>query len=71
MSRWTLVSLSDAKPDTCGAKAAMCGKLEALGRSSGLFATPRGVVVPFGSMELAVKVRLDRMRLLIMARCVS
>ena len=35
----------------------MCGKLEALSVSSGLFSTPRGVVFPFGTMELAIRVR--------------
>ncbi len=64
---WTLVSLPDAQPETCGAKAATCGELEALGKSSGLFATPRGVVVPFGSMELAVKVSLTGSQVLPMA----
>lgn len=52
----TWVPLSDAAADSCGAKAAACAALE---HASGgkLFETPKGAVIPFGSMELALKVK--------------
>jgi len=54
-SSWEVVPLADALTETCGAKAAKCGELEALARdSTGLFTTPPGVVLPFGLLELAV-----------------
>jgi len=53
------VRLADARTETCGAKAAACGELEAAARKSGAgFATPAGAVVPFGVMDLAIQVPL-------------
>ncbi|MBN2710989.1 MAG: TIM barrel protein [Planctomycetes bacterium] len=47
-----LVTLSDATRETCGAKATGAGALLRLAETSnGLFAAPRGAVVPFGVME--------------------
>lgn len=52
-----LVALRDAEPQNSGAKSAACAELERVAASSGgAFSTPRGAVLPFGSMELAIKV---------------
>lgn len=55
----TLVALAKAVPATSGAKAAACAELERVAASTaGSFSTPRGAVLPFGSMELAIEVGL-------------
>ena len=53
-----LVLLADAEAGQCGAKAAACGELARLAAGSDAdFATAAAVVVPFGVMDLAIKVR--------------
>ena len=43
---------------SCGSKAAACGRLLQLAQASGgLFKAPQGAVIPFGIMNLALKVR--------------
>lgn len=52
-----LVLLADADAARCGAKAAACGELARLAAGSDAgFAAPAAVVVPFGVMDLAIKV---------------
>ena len=49
--------LADADVARCGAKAAACGELARLAAGSDVdFATAAAVVVPFGVMDLAIKV---------------
>ncbi|CAN1346657.1 Phosphoglucan, water dikinase, chloroplastic [Linum perenne] len=60
-----VILLADADTLTSGAKAASCGRLASLAavssnvtndqRVSASFQVPKGVVIPFGSMELAVE----------------
>ncbi|CAM8918101.1 unnamed protein product [Rhodiola kirilowii] len=60
-----LILLTDSTPQTCGAKAAACGSLASLAAGSAIvysnhgvpasFKVPGGAVLPFGSMELALK----------------
>ncbi|CAO2831421.1 unnamed protein product [Amaranthus hypochondriacus] len=60
-----VILLADAQPNTCGAKAAACGRLASLSEASvkvysehgvpASFKAPAGVVIPFGSMELALE----------------
>lgn len=51
----TILPLAAATERRCGAKAAKCAELEAMATSSrGLFKTPNGCCVPFGSMEMAL-----------------
>ena len=58
-TKWELVQLDQADTSTCGAKAAACGRLLQLAQASGgLFKAPAGTVVPFGIMNLALKVCL-------------
>lgn len=58
MSKPQLVLLADADTAQCGAKAAACGELARLAEGSGVdFATAAAVVVPFGVMDLAIKVQ--------------
>ncbi|KXZ48402.1 hypothetical protein GPECTOR_28g809 [Gonium pectorale] len=55
--RWAdvVVPLGAAAAATCGSKAAKCAALAELAAASkGLFAAPRGAVVPFGALEAAV-----------------
>lgn len=52
----TWVPLSDAAADSCGAKAAACAALEHAAGGK-LFETPKGAVIPFGNMELALKAK--------------
>ena len=53
----TLVPLAKAVAKTSGAKAAACAELERLSAAPpGSFSTPRGAVLPFGSMEIAIEV---------------
>jgi len=48
----SVLPLDQARPETCGTKAAAAGRLlEMAGRSSELFRAPRGWAVPFGVME--------------------
>ncbi len=55
MTKPKLVKLAAAVAETCGAKAAACGALE---KTAGpQYSTPKGGVFPFGSMDLAIKVR--------------
>ncbi|KAG2449840.1 hypothetical protein HYH02_005363 [Chlamydomonas schloesseri] len=50
-----VVPLDKAATATCGSKSAKCGALVALAAASGgLFAAPRGAVLPFGCLEAAV-----------------
>ncbi|KAG2437888.1 hypothetical protein HXX76_005505 [Chlamydomonas incerta] len=50
-----VVPLDKAGVDTCGSKSAKCGALVGLAAASGgLFAAPRGAVLPFGCLEAAV-----------------
>ncbi|XP_054804581.1 phosphoglucan, water dikinase, chloroplastic isoform X2 [Prosopis cineraria] len=60
-----IILLPDAETQTSGAKAAACGRLSSLSRVSdkvysdqgvpASFQVPRGAVLPFGSMELALE----------------
>ncbi|KAJ8449699.1 hypothetical protein Cgig2_001355 [Carnegiea gigantea] len=60
-----VILLTDAEPTTCGAKSAACGRLSSLSEASAKvyneqgvpasFKAPAGAVIPFGSMELALK----------------
>eukprot|EP00798_Chlamydomonas_sp_ICE-L_P026113 gene26113-11831_t len=51
-----LVPLLEANDANCGAKAAKCAELEVMAKSSkGLFKTPVGCCLPFGSMDVAIK----------------
>jgi len=50
-----VVPLAAAAAQSCGSKAAVCGRLLALAESSGgAFAAPPGAVLPFGCMEASV-----------------
>ena len=50
--------LAKAVAANSGAKAAACAELErAAASADNSFSTPRGAVLPFGSMELAIEVR--------------
>ncbi|KAG0485880.1 hypothetical protein HPP92_009959 [Vanilla planifolia] len=61
----TVLELSEATIDSCGAKATSCAKLATLASMSekvyndqgvqASFKVPHGAVIPFGSMELALK----------------
>ena len=63
MTTAALVPLLEAAPETSGAKSAACAELERVAASSkGGFSTPRGAVLPFGSMELAIKVGTSALR---------
>ena len=58
-SKYELVPLEAAEVASCGSKAAACGRLLQTAQAScGLFKAPQGTVVPFGIMNLALKVRL-------------
>ncbi len=47
-----VVPLDQARPETCGAKAAGAGRLRQLAeQSGGFFQAPRGLALPFGVME--------------------
>ncbi|XP_048629319.1 phosphoglucan, water dikinase, chloroplastic-like [Brassica napus] len=60
-----IITLADSDVSTCGSKAAACGLLASLAAAStrvhsehgvpASFKVPTGVVIPFGSMELALK----------------
>ncbi|GMH08067.1 hypothetical protein Nepgr_009907 [Nepenthes gracilis] len=60
-----IIQLPDADAQTCGAKAAACGRLASLSEESAKvyselgvpasFKVPAGVVIPFGSLELALE----------------
>lgn len=60
-----VILLTDAEPTACGAKSAACGRLSSLSEASAKvyneqgvpasFKAPAGAVIPFGSMELALK----------------
>ncbi|XP_010551754.1 PREDICTED: phosphoglucan, water dikinase, chloroplastic-like [Tarenaya hassleriana] len=60
-----IITLTDADLSTSGAKATACGHLATLARASAKvyseegvpasFLVPAGIVIPFGSMELAIK----------------
>lgn len=57
-----VVPLAEAEAGSCGSKAAACSRLSRLavdskGNSGSEFAAPPGVVLPFGTMELALEVR--------------
>lgn len=52
----TVLPLSAATPATAGAKSAACAELAKL-EATGGFKTPAGCVLPFGAMDLAIKVR--------------
>ena len=57
-AKFELVSLEEAEVASCGSKAAACGRLLQLAQASGgLFQAPQGAVIPFGIMNLALKVR--------------
>ncbi len=56
VSKATLVSLEKATVESCGSKAAKCAQLAVFAQSQGSFKTAAGVCIPFGSLELAVKV---------------
>lgn len=50
-----LISTSDPHPHRLPVQASKCSDLERLSSSSkGLFTTPRGCCLPFGTMDLAV-----------------
>ncbi|PNG68231.1 Phosphoglucan, water dikinase, chloroplastic, partial [Tetrabaena socialis] len=56
--RWAdvIVPLERAVVTTCGSKSAKCAALATLAvASNGLFAAPKGAVVPFGAMEAVVE----------------
>lgn len=55
-SKPTVLPLSAATPATAGAKSAACAELAKL-EGKGGFRTPAGCVLPFGAMDLAIKVR--------------
>lgn len=55
----TLVPLAKATADSCGSKAAKCAQLAVFAEGKGSFKTAAGVCLPFGSMELALKVKLS------------
>ena len=52
----TVLPLSSATPATAGAKSAACADLAKL-EAKGGFRTPAGCVLPFGAMDIAIKVR--------------
>ena len=60
-SSCTLVPLSEATPETCGAKAATCGRLLRVAQRVSVssppaaFGAPDGCVLPFGCMEAALR----------------
>ena len=60
-SSCALVPLSEATPETCGAKAATCGQLLRVAQKVSVssppaaFGAPDGCVLPFGSMEAALR----------------
>ncbi|KAG2494284.1 hypothetical protein HYH03_007637 [Edaphochlamys debaryana] len=57
-SKWdkVVVPLDKAAVNTCGSKSSKCAALAGLATgSSGLFAAPRGAVLPFGTLEGAVE----------------
>jgi phosphoglucan,water dikinase len=50
-----LLPLAEARPENCGAKAAASATLRRLAeQSEGLFGAPDGLILPFGSLELAL-----------------
>ena len=53
------VGMLGSKRETCGAKAALCGELRALASKEGQidFSVPRGVCLPFGTMELVLEMQ--------------
>ena len=56
-SKYELVPLEAAEAASCGSKAAACGRLLQIAQASGgLFQAPQGAVLPFGTMNLALKV---------------
>ena len=56
-AKFELVSLEAAEVASCGSKAAACSRLLQLAQASGgLFQAPQGAVIPFGIMNLALKV---------------
>lgn len=59
-----VVPLAEAEAATCGSKATACSQLSRLASASkesaeSEFAAPQGVVLPFGTMELALEVGCD------------
>ncbi|KAF5826707.1 pyruvate phosphate dikinase, partial [Dunaliella salina] len=55
VKKMEVVPLAKASTETCGAKAAKCGELERIARSTkGAFTTPPGVALPFGCMDCAL-----------------
>lgn len=58
-----LLSLTRARVENCGAKAAGVGRLSELAQASrGLFEVPPGAAVPFGVMEACLAINPDRER---------
>lgn len=56
VSQAQVIPLIEATDESCGAKAARCADLERLAATSkGLFKTPKGCCLPFGTLELVVK----------------
>ena len=55
----TLVPLAKATAESCGSKAAKCAQLATFAQQQSSFKTAAGVCIPFGSMELALKVGLE------------
>jgi hypothetical protein len=51
----TVVALEKAAANSCGSKAAACSQLATLAAGAS-FKTPAGVCLPFGSMDVAIKV---------------
>ena len=58
VSKAAVVPLADATVQNCGSKAAACAQLLSLAEgSSGAFSASSGVVLPFGCLDLTLKVR--------------